>query len=105
MKINVFFDSGSQRSYISEEVRRKLNLEVERQENLNLNTFGTEKSVRKKCDVVKLKLDTGKDDTAILISAISYQSICSPINTRIDVSKYKHLIGLKVHMTRKFLFA
>ncbi|XP_065064703.1 uncharacterized protein LOC135690935 [Rhopilema esculentum] len=94
MKINVFFDSGSQRSYISEEVRRKLNLEVERQENLNLNTFGTEKSVRKKCDVVKLMLETGIDETPILISAISYQSICSPINTRIDVSKYQHLIGL-----------
>ncbi|XP_065067449.1 uncharacterized protein LOC135693012, partial [Rhopilema esculentum] len=96
MKINVFFDSGSQRSYISEEVRRKLNLEVERQENLNLNTFGTEKSVRKKCDVVKLMLETGIDETPILISAISYQSICSPINTRIDVSKYQHLIGLNL---------
>ncbi|XP_065069866.1 uncharacterized protein LOC135694908, partial [Rhopilema esculentum] len=96
MKINVFFDSGSQRSYISEEVRRKLNLEVERQENLNLNTFGAEKSARKKCDVVRLMLETGIDETPILISAISYQSICSPINTRIDVSKYQHLIGLNL---------
>jgi len=34
--------------FISEEVRRKLNLRVEGQEHLNLNTFGTEKSIRKK---------------------------------------------------------
>ncbi|XP_065065426.1 uncharacterized protein LOC135691495, partial [Rhopilema esculentum] len=41
-------------------------------------------------------LETGIDETPILISAIGYQSICSPINTRIEVSKYQHLIGLNL---------
>ena len=96
MEVNIVFDGGSQRSYISEEVRRKLNLRVEGQEHRNLNTFGTEKSVRKQCDIVKLKLDVGANEPPISISALSYPTICSPINTRVDISMHKHLLGLNL---------
>ena len=96
VEVNILFDGGSQRSYISEEVRRKLNLRVEGQEHLNLNTFGTEKSARKQCDIVKLKLDVGANEPPISISALSYPTICSPINTRVDISMHKHLLGLNL---------
>ena len=73
MEVNILLDGGSQRSYISEEVRRKLNLRVEGQEHFNLNTLGNEKSVRKKCDIVKLKLYVGVKEMPISISALSYR--------------------------------
>ena len=92
MEVNIIFGGGSQRRYILEEVRRKLNLSVEGQEHLNLNTFGTEKSVRKKCDIVKLKLDVGANEPQISISALSYHTICWPINTRVDINMHKHLL-------------
>ena len=71
VEVNILFDGGSQRRYISEEVRSNLNLRVEGQEHLNLNFFGTEKSVRKQCDIVKLKLDVGANEPPISISALS----------------------------------
>ena len=60
--VNVLFDSGSQRSYVTEEVKEKLKLNVERTEQLNLNTFGSEKSARKRCSLVNLNLEVGIDE-------------------------------------------
>ena len=41
--VNVLLDGGSQRSYLTEELVKKLSLDVNRIEKLNINTFGTEK--------------------------------------------------------------
>ena len=40
------FDSGSQRSYITDDLRRKLRLNAIKSETLHLNTFGDNKRVR-----------------------------------------------------------
>ena len=42
VNMRVLFDSGSQRSYISERVRGKLNLLAKRKEKLLIKTFGQE---------------------------------------------------------------
>eukprot|EP00795_Rhopilema_esculentum_P016271 gene16271-biopygen5528 len=41
--VNILFDSGSQRSYISEETVKKLGLKVEKTETVYLKTFGSNK--------------------------------------------------------------
>ena len=60
--VNVLFDSGSQRSYVTEEVKEKLKLNVKIIEQLNLNTFGSEKSERKRCSLVDLNLEVGNNE-------------------------------------------
>ena len=38
--VHMLFDSGSQKSYVTEEIKKKLSLDVEQKETVNLNTFG-----------------------------------------------------------------
>ena len=53
VNMRILFDSGSQRSYLSERARAKLNLLPKRKEKLLIKTFGQENEQLKECDVVK----------------------------------------------------
>ena len=55
--VNVLLDGGSQRSYVTEELVKKLSLDVNRIENLTSNTFGTDKFKKQKCSVVTVNID------------------------------------------------
>ncbi len=94
MKVNILFDGGSQRSYITESLKKKLGLKGERKETVNVNTFGTDKRIKNDCDVVSLKVEV--ENSVIPIKALSFPTICSPIATRVSVSDYAHLTGLKL---------
>jgi len=52
----ILFDSGSQRSYITENLRQKLKAPAVATETLNLNTFGDKGFTKRKCDVVELSI-------------------------------------------------
>ena len=88
--VRVLLDSGSQRSYATNHLKKRLGLQPVKKETLNLNTFGQDKFTKQKCDVVSLNLK-GKD---IEISALCFEKICSPIPTKIELDKYPHLMGL-----------
>ena len=92
--VNILFDSGSQRSYITKELQRKLSLKSSGSETLNLNTFGSEKSFRKRCDRVIVNLEA--HDECIPITALSSRAICSPLASCVDVRNYLHLEGLDI---------
>ena len=90
--VRILLDLGSQRSYITDELKDKLGLAPISTEVLNLNTFGSNKYQKHKCDLVKLKLETqGKP---VEITALSYPTICSPFASPINVECYPHLQGL-----------
>lgn len=92
--VNVLFDSGSQKSYVTEDLKKKLNLKVEKTETLNLNTFGSEKYCKKSCDKVSVNLEVGEE--TVPISALSFPQLCSPLSSRVDVRSYPHLQGLSL---------
>ncbi len=94
--VNVLFDGGSQRSYKTEEARKKLNLNPKGRETLNLNTFGSGKCERKIFSLVDVNVEVEIDEPPIVISALSYPSICISINTCFKVNDYVHLQGLKL---------
>ena len=73
--VQVLFDSGSQRSYITEKLKVKLSLTPIRQETLHLNVFGSESCNRRKCDVVRLNLQ--ERDDIIEVMALSFPRICA----------------------------
>ena len=77
MKVKILFNSGSQRSYISDKLKSRLNLQPKRTERLHLNTFGERNFRNQKCDVVTLSLQ-GKTRSNIRLSALSFPVICSP---------------------------
>ena len=55
--VRLLFDSGSQRSYISEDLRKKLNFRTLRMESIAINTFGNKESKIQSVDVVPVKFN------------------------------------------------
>jgi len=66
-------DSGSQRTYVAEEIKRKLQLKTEEVEVINLNTFGTEKYKKKHCDHVVINLEV--ENEVMPIKALSFPQL------------------------------
>ena len=93
--MRVLFDTGSQRTYITNSVQGRLNLKPTSRETLNLNTFGDNKFKRRDCDVFKLTLKSTTNCDSIQIAAINFPTICSPVRSRVNVS-YTHLRGLEL---------
>ena len=87
--VRVLMDSGSQRSYVTESLKEKLDLVPEKMEVLNLNTFGDDKYSKKQCGRVRLQLQGKSKD--IEISALCYPKICSPLLATIDLERHPHL--------------
>ena len=73
LPVHVLLDSGSQRSYITNHLKRKLGLIPIKTETLNLNTFGNEKFSKRDCDLIKLRLQ-GKHGEDVNISALSFEA-------------------------------
>ena len=90
--ITILFDSGSQRSYVSEAMKKKLSLPSEHSEIMNINTFGTDKHEKKICKLVTVRVDVAGQ--IVSVKALAYHTICSPISARVTVSEYPHLRGL-----------
>ena len=87
--VQILFDNGSQRSYITETLKVKLALAPVRQENLHLNVFSSESTNQRKCDVVKLKLQ-GREEV-IEVLALSFPSIDSSLPRAVNLHQCFHL--------------
>ena len=94
IKVNILFDGGSQKSYITEDLKKRLALKAEKKEKINLNTFGSEKYTSRTCESVKLHVEV-ESGQVIPISALSFPVICSSVSTRVDIKDYPHLQGLR----------
>ena len=92
-RVKILFDSGSQRSYVTESLKSRLGIKSEETETLHLNTFGGKNFRKKKCDVVILLLDD-LDNESSKISVLSFPTICSALPSRVNASHYPHLDGL-----------
>ena len=94
MRVNILFDGGSQRSYVTEELRKKLGLKGEKKETVNVNTFGTDKRIKYSSELVQINIEV--DAEVVPIKALSFPTICSPIANRVSISEHAHLAGLKL---------
>ena len=92
--VRILLDSGSQRSYITDSLRKRLGLPTIRTETLNLNTFGKDDFAKQQCDMVQLSLKGNDRDR--LITVLCFPKICSPLTTTINPSQYPHLAQLKL---------
>ena len=93
----ILFDNGSQRPYITENLRSRLQLKSLQNEKLNLTTFGKSKFKKQNCNVVNLQLQKTEYDDPLTISALTFPVICLPFGFTLNVStSYAHLDGLEL---------
>ena len=79
----ILFDTGSQRTYLTENLRKHLKLETIRTENVIINTFGTShESKLETLDVVQLKIKHRYENRCIFIEALCYPVICKPLKNQ-----------------------
>jgi len=90
LPVRLLLDSGSQRSYLTSNLMQQLQLQPVRRKRLNLNTFGNEQFNRKECDMVQVRL-LGSGDEVIVIEALSFSSICSPLPQTVVLHHYPDL--------------
>lgn len=94
-KVKILLDSGSQHSYVTDNLESRVILKSTKTKVLHLNTFGEKKFQKQKWDVLTLVLQEG-DKKDAKVSALSFPAICSPLLSRVDSNNYPHLHGLKL---------
>ena len=83
VQTRILFDSGSQRSYISDKVRHALKLKAIRVEKVVIKTFGqVENSEVKELDVVQLKTKNKGDTRFTFVEALCVPTTCSPLTNQ-----------------------
>ena len=89
VKTRLLFDTGSQRSYITTELKERLNLKCVRKENVVIKTFGNLNNAEiKRLEVVQFKVKHRKTSKYVLVEALCVPDICSPIaNQKLDCAK------------------
>ena len=95
----VLFDTGSQRTYLTENIRKHLKLEKIWTENV-INTFGTlHESKLETLDVVQLKIKHRYENRCIFVEALCYPVICKPLKNQeiaFDRSKFGNFSKLEL---------
>ena len=94
-RVKILFDNGSQRSYVTDNLKSRLGLKSTKKEMLHLNTFGEEAFRKQKCDVLTLFLEDVNEETS-RVCVLSFPTICSPLPSLVHANNYRHLHGLKV---------
>lgn len=72
------FDSGSQRSYISENLQKTLNLPIAGQDTILISTFGESNAKLRRCDIVQMAVKAD-DGMQVYVSAYVVPVICAPV--------------------------
>lgn len=75
----ILFDTGSQRSYITDDLRNKLKLRTIRSERTTIKTFGNENATVKRLDVVEFKVKSKFNEKFLICEALCVPVVCSPI--------------------------
>lgn len=96
MEIRIVLDSGSQKSYITERVKKFLSLPIENTEVMLIKTFGSDVNNRQACSVVRLgvKLRYGGE---LELPFYTVPLVCQPLSTqpiKYAKERYEHLCNL-----------
>ena len=95
-KAKILFDSGSHRSYVTNDLKSRLNLKSYKIEMLNLNTFGEQKYRKQSCELLKVRLIKPGLNEEVEISALSFPVICSSLQSKVDINKFPQLETLEL---------
>ena len=86
VQLHILFDSGSQRSYLSERAMKLLRLKATDTQTLSIVTFGAERKQNKVCPIVSVGICL-KGRSTMTVSLYVVPSICNPITCQsVDTS-------------------
>ena len=91
--VHILLDDGSQKTYITNNIKNRLKLKPIKKQTVHLNTFGSDQYQKHTLDVVKLRLkgQFNSYHNEIEIIALCVPGICSPLPASLDINKYPHL--------------
>jgi len=95
--VRILLDSGSQRTYITQQLKERLNLKTITREKLCIKTFGEQCDKVQTVEVVNLCLKNANSKENLVITAHVVPMICSPLcNQEVKIAKnnYHHLADL-----------
>eukprot|EP00112_Aurelia_sp_Birch-Aquarium-sp1_P006125 Seg1684.1 transcript_id=Seg1684.1/GoldUCD/mRNA.D3Y31 product="hypothetical protein" protein_id=Seg1684.1/GoldUCD/D3Y31 len=95
-RLRFVFDSGSQKSYVTVEVKNALGLPVIGKDKLLIKTFGDESPKVRDCEIVQLSVGC-KNGEESAMEAYVVPVICTPISNQVisrAVKHYDHLRGV-----------
>ena len=91
-------DSGSQRTYVTSQLRQRLKLPTVATETIQIRTFGNSEGYNESCDVVNLGVRVKSGET-LEIAALVVPLICSPLTSQPITTSgecHEHLLGLEL---------
>ncbi len=95
-KVNILFDKGSQRTFVSEEIVHRAGLRCDVSEKISITTFANEARV-KKLRTVNFPLRTSDSDVSVRALVVPHlaDSLCNLVNLR-ECKKLPHLRGVEL---------
>ena len=93
----MILDSGSQRSYVSNQLKNAINLPVSGTEQPEIKTFGSTRTVFREMENVQFMIQNPRNDFSIVLSALNVPLICAPLqkqSIQFAQSKYKTSFGI-----------
>ena len=93
----IIFDSGSQRSYISQRLRDHLSLPTIGNEILTIKTFGNDEGQTQSYDITQFSVQSPYWDTTLFMTAYVVPVVCAPLRNQqltFAVQAYPHRKGL-----------
>ena len=94
----ILFDTGSQRSYITDNLANRLRLKSLGKERLHLNTFGDHNFRRKTCNVVAVHLRKLNGTEGVTIQALSFPTICLTLPSLVKLNDFPGLCELDLDL-------
>ena len=96
VQIRAIFDTGSQQSYVTRNIKEALDLKPSETKAITVMTFGCKEQTDQVCDVVKIGVET-RDGKGQEMELFAVPLICQPLTTRpidLNASCCQHLSGL-----------
>ena len=94
VNVRILFDTGSQRSYMTDALVRRLNLKPLRKEKLQLNTFGEPGFRGKSCELVRIRLQGLNGGECSQLQALQFPTICSSLPNLVNLERFPSLLKL-----------
>ena len=96
MTVRIVLDTGSQRSYITDDARQRLALDFKGEQTMSITTFGSREERPQVCKVVTVGLML-RDGEVKLLTLFSVPMICKPLASQpiaFCQESHEHLVGL-----------
>ena len=94
VNVRILFYTGSQRSYVTDALVRRLNLKPLKREKLQLNTFGEPGFKGKNCDLVQICLQKVNGRECFKLQALQFPAICSSLSNSVSLAQFPNLLKL-----------